>query len=101
MHAMFCELLSRDRKRTRCFASLSQEIANVRDVLRACSKRSQMHAMVCELLPGDRKCTRWFASLSQEIEIHPVHFLRRFCGANHKITVNSHVKEIQRGSEGA
>ena len=41
-----------------------------------------MCAMVCELLPGDRKCTRWFASLSQEIEIHPVHFLRRFCGRN-------------------
>ena len=60
-----------------------------------------MCAMVCELLSGDRKCTRWFASLSQEIEIHPVHFLRRFCGANYKITVNSHVKEIQRGSEGA
>src|SRR5437867_1673547 len=82
MCAMFCELVPGDRKCARCFASLSQEIANVRDVLRACPKRSQMRAMFCELVSGDRKCARCFASLSQEIEIHPVHFLRRFCGRN-------------------
>src|SRR5436190_576535 len=64
---MVCELLPRDRKCAQWFASFSQEIANVRDGLRASPKRSQMCAMVCELFPGDRKCTRWFAIFSQEI----------------------------------
>ena len=82
MCATVCELLSGDRKCARWFAIFSQEIANARDGLRSSLRRSQMCAMFCELVPGDRKCTRWFASLSQEIEIHPVHFLRRFCGRN-------------------
>src|SRR3989475_11324720 len=52
---MFCDLLSGDRKRTRCFAIFSQDIANARDVLRSSLRRSQMHAMFCDLLSGDRK----------------------------------------------
>jgi len=55
MHAMFCDLLSGDRKCTRCFAIFSQEIANARDVLRSSLRRSQTHAMFCDLLSGDRK----------------------------------------------
>ena len=46
MHAMFCDLLSGDRKCTRRFAIFCQEIANSCDVLRSSLRRSQTHGEI-------------------------------------------------------